>query len=49
LQAQGVAILACGTCLDFYNLKSAIQVGQISNMYDIMHSMASADKIVGPY
>ena len=49
LQAQGVAILACGTCLDFYNLKSAIQVGQISNMYDIMHSMASADKIVSPY
>jgi selenium metabolism protein YedF len=49
LQAQGVSILACGTCLDFYKLKSAIQVGQISNMYDIMHSMASAHKIVSPY
>ena len=49
LQHQGVEILACGTCLDFYKLKSAIQIGQISNMYDIMHSMANADKIVSPY
>lgn len=49
LQSLGVEILACGTCLDFFKLKSAIQVGQISNMYDIMNSMASADKIVSPY
>lgn len=49
LQDQGVAILACGTCLDFFKLKSAIKVGQISNMYDIMSSMTSADKIVSPY
>ena len=49
LQAQGVEILACGTCLDFFKLKSAIKVGQISNMYDIMNSMTSADKIVSPY
>ena len=49
LQAQGVEILACGTCLDYFKLKSAIQVGQISNMYDIMHAMASADKLVSPY
>ncbi len=49
LQTQGVEILACGTCLDFFKLKSAIKVGQISNMYDIMNSMTSADKIVSPY
>ena len=49
LQDQGVEILACGTCLDFFKLKSAIKVGQISNMYDIMNSMTSADKIVSPY
>jgi selenium metabolism protein YedF len=49
LQEQGVEILVCGTCLDFFTLKSAIKVGQISNMYDIMHSMASADKVVSPY
>jgi selenium metabolism protein YedF len=49
LQAQGVEILACGTCLDFFKLKSAMQVGQISNMYDIMQAMSSADAIVSPY
>jgi selenium metabolism protein YedF len=49
LQAQGVEILACGTCLDFFQLKSAMQVGQISNMYAIMDAMASADKLVSPY
>ena len=49
LQALGVDILACGTCLDFFQLKSAIQVGQISNMYDIMNAMASADKLVSPF
>ncbi|MBM9536645.1 sulfurtransferase-like selenium metabolism protein YedF [Desulfobulbus alkaliphilus] len=48
LQAKGVEILACGTCLDFYKLKSAIKVGRISNMYDIMQAMADADKIVSP-
>lgn len=49
LQHQGVEILVCGTCLDFFQLQSAIQVGHISNMYDIMRSMAVADKIVSPY
>lgn len=49
LRAAGVEILACGTCLDFYQLKSAIQVGQISNMHEIMTAMAEADKIVSPF
>ncbi len=48
LQKMGVEILACGTCLDFYQLKSALQVGQISNMHEIMTTMAEADKIVSP-
>ena len=48
LQQMGVEILACGTCLDFFQLKSAIQVGQISNMHEIMTTMAQADKIVSP-
>ncbi len=49
LQKVGVEILACGTCLDFYQLKSAIQVGQISNMHEIMTAMAEADTIVSPF
>ncbi len=49
LQRRGVEILACGTCLDFFGLRSAIRVGEISNMYDIMSSMATATRIVSPF
>jgi selenium metabolism protein YedF len=49
LQKRGVEILACGTCLDFFQLKSEIQVGHISNMYDIMAAMSEADKVVSPF
>jgi selenium metabolism protein YedF len=48
LQQQGVEIFACGTCLDFFKLTSAIKVGRISNMYDIMHAVNSATKVVSP-
>jgi selenium metabolism protein YedF len=46
LEDQGVEIIACGTCLDYFNLKDKIAVGKISNMYDILDSMLEADKMV---
>ncbi len=49
LQKQGVEILACGTCLDFFKLTSAIKVGKISNMYDIMSAVNGAAKVVSPF
>ena len=49
LQELGVEILVCGTCLDFFQLKSAIQVGHISNMHEIMSAMAEAGRLVSPY
>jgi len=49
LQQQGVEIFACGTCLDFFKLTSAIKVGRISNMYDIMHAVNNAAKVVSPF
>jgi selenium metabolism protein YedF len=35
LTDRGVEILACGTCLEFYQLKDALAVGRVSNMYEI--------------
>jgi selenium metabolism protein YedF len=35
LAALGVEILACGTCLDFYNVKDKLAVGRVSNMFEI--------------
>jgi selenium metabolism protein YedF len=35
LADRGVEILACGTCLEFYQLKESLGVGRVSNMYEI--------------
>ncbi len=39
LEDKGVAVLACGTCLDYYGLKDELKVGNISNMYEIVDSL----------
>lgn len=48
LEAQGVEILTCGTCLDFYNLKEKLAVGGVTNMYVIVEKMEKAYLIVKP-
>ncbi len=49
LEAEGVSIWICGTCLEFFKLEGSRRVGSITNMYDIMSTMASAAKIVSPF
>ncbi len=46
LQAQGIEILACGTCLGHYGLKEKIAVGEISNMYTIAETLLRAGKVI---
>lgn len=48
LEAQGVEILTCGTCLDYYGLKDKLAVGSVTNMYSIVETLAGADKIIKP-
>lgn len=48
LEAQGVEILTCGTCLDYYGLKEKLAVGSVTNMYSIVETMANAGKILRP-
>ncbi len=48
LEAQGVEILTCGTCLNFYGLPEKLQVGEVTNMYVIAEKMTQADLIVKP-
>ena len=48
LEAEGVKILTCGTCLDFYNLKEKLAVGGVTNMYEIIEIMENAGTIVRP-
>lgn len=48
LEAQGVEIMTCGTCLDYYGLKEKLAVGSVTNMYSIVETMANAGKIIRP-
>jgi selenium metabolism protein YedF len=48
LEDRGAEVMSCGTCLDFYGLKESLEVGVISNMFDIVSALASADKTIRP-
>lgn len=48
LEAEGVKIYTCGTCLNFYGLTEKLGVGGVTNMYDIVETMNNADKIIKP-
>ena len=48
MEAQGVEIMTCGTCLDYYNLKDKLAVGTVTNMYSIVETMNGAAKILRP-
>ncbi len=46
LASEGVEILSCGTCLDYYNIKDKLQVGEIGNMYTIYEKMRNANNTI---
>lgn len=46
LSRRGAEIFSCGTCLDFFGLKSKLQVGKISNMYEILSFLVQAGKVL---
>ncbi len=39
MQEDGVEILSCGLCLDYYGIKENLEVGTITNMYEIVQIM----------
>ena len=48
LESEGITVLTCGTCLDFYGLKEKLAVGGVTNMYDIVERMENAAQIIKP-
>jgi len=48
MEAQGVEILTCGTCLNYYGLTEKLAVGSVTNMYAIVETLAGAGKVVQP-
>lgn len=48
LEEQGVEILTCGTCLDFYGIKDKLTVGGVTNMYTIVEALENAMSVIRP-
>ena len=48
LEAEGVEILTCGTCLNFYGLTEKLAVGGVTNMYVIAEKLLHAGNVVKP-
>ncbi len=46
LEAHGVSLLVCGTCLEYYSLHEKKGVGITTNMLDIVTSLQAAEKII---
>jgi len=46
LEAKGVELLVCGTCVEYFGLKERIAAGVISNMYTIAETLLSAGHVV---
>lgn len=45
-EKDGLKILVCGTCLTHFNLLEKKQVGETTNMLDIVTAMQLADKVI---
>ena len=48
LEASGIEIIACGTCLNFFDLADMLRVGRVTDMLEIAGRLAEAGTIVRP-
>ena len=48
MEAQGVEILTCGTCLNHYGFSEKLAVGSVTNMYRIAEVLSKAGKVIRP-
>jgi selenium metabolism protein YedF len=48
LENEGVQLLVCGTCLNYFEIKDKLAAGTVSNMYDIVETMSSAGRLIVP-
>lgn len=48
LEKAGVNIMTCGACLNYYGLTEKLQVGSVSNMYDIAQLLIDSGSVIRP-
>ena len=46
LEAEGVEVLACGTCVEHFGIGDRIGAGRVTDMREIVTSMDRATKVV---
>jgi intracellular sulfur oxidation DsrE/DsrF family protein len=46
LEARGVRLVLCSTCLNYYNLMDQVQVGIVGGMTDIIEAQQRASKVI---
>ncbi len=46
LDADGVEIMSCGTCLNYYGILDKLKFGIAGNMYDIVNVLLEAGKVI---
>ncbi len=46
LEADGIEILTCGACLNFYGLTDKLIIGSVSNMYSIVEKLNNASNSI---
>jgi tRNA 2-thiouridine synthesizing protein A len=48
LERIGVQVLVCGTCLTYFGVREALAAGRVSNMLEIIETLAGAGKVIRP-
>lgn len=48
LEELGARVLTCGTCLKYFGIGDELAVGKVSNMLEIIETLAGAEKIIRP-
>ncbi len=46
LVENGTDVASCGACLNYYELTEKLEVGRMTNMYDIVTTMSQASKLI---
>ena len=46
LEAKGVRLIVCSTCLDYFKLTDKVQLGIVGGMTDIIEAQVKAEKVI---
>jgi len=46
LEAKGVELVLCKTCLDYFGLENQVEAGIVGGMPDIIEAMSKAEKVI---